>query len=403
MGNNRELRVNLLDVLETLVKRKGLIIGFTLLVSLAAAVYTFIVTPRYEAKAVLMPPSSSETAGIKNILKGTPLGKIGGLEKIAGSVPTDLANNYMAILGSRSLQMDVIQKFNLAHVYKFDKAKHYYIEDLLKEFNKHFDFEQSGEGTLEVFIVDEDPRRAADMANYMLDQLDEIYKRLMTEKNRDYRIFLGQRLDTTKTDMALAEKNLVEFQKRNKMIDITSQAKATVATGVSLEARYLVLKGNLDVAKKTFSPDHPRVQELQMQVDQLEKQRRALSGDKVSDFLLPYQAGPDIALEYMRLDRELTMQQTIFEIMVQQYEDAKFEESKNTPTIQVLDRADVPQKRVYPKRKKMVMMAFGLSFVLSFGWVLLTDYVGSFKRKHPDEASRIAKLLRQSWTFRTRA
>jgi uncharacterized protein involved in exopolysaccharide biosynthesis len=402
MGDNRELKVNMIDVLELLVKRKGFILGFTFLATLAASIATFIVHPRYAAETVLMPPSSSEASGIKNILKSTPLGKIGGIDKLAGAVPTDLADTYLAILGSRSLQLEVIRKFNLAHVYKFDKQKRYYIEDLLKEFNKHFDFDQTDEGTLVVSIIDQNPQRAAEMANYMVQQLDETYKRLMTEKNRNYRIFLGERLDITRRDMAIAEKNLVGFQKRNKMMDVASQAKATLATGVNLEARYLALKGSLEVAKRTYSADHPKVRELQILVDQLEKQRRALSGDKVSDFLLPYQAGPDIALEYLRLAREVEVQQTIFEIMVQQYEEAKFEESKNTPTVQVLDRADPPQKRVYPQRKKLVLLAFAAAFMLSSIWVLLLEFLAVFNRNQPEEASRIRKLLRQACTFRTR-
>ena len=400
MSNNRELKVNMIDVVETLVRRKRWILGLTFFVTAVTAVITLIVSPRYVAATLLMPPSNTEESGIKSILKSTPLGKIGGLDKIAGSVPDDLSSIYLSILSSRSLQMDVIKKFNLVHVYKFDKAKKYYVEDLLKEFDKHIDYEILDEGTLSIAVEDEIPQRAADMANYMTQRLDDTYKRLMTEKNRNHRIFLGERLALTRIDLDRAERNLVEFQKRNRMIDIESQAKATVETGVKLEAKYMTLKGNLEVAQKTYSADHPKVRELQIQLDQLEKQRRALSGEKVSDFLLPYQAGPDIALEYVQLSREQEIQQTIFELMVQQFEEARFEESKNTPNVQVLDPAVPPQKRIFPRRRIMVEIAFFLTFVISSFGVLALEMVKNYGKSRPEESARLKKLLRQAWSLR---
>jgi capsule polysaccharide export protein KpsE/RkpR len=353
------------------------------------------------AMTVLMPPSSSEASGIKSILKNTPLGKIGGLDKIAGSVPNDMANVYLAILSSQTLQLEVIQKFNLVHVYKLDKGKKYFVEDLLKLFRKNVEYGLDENGTLTLTMQDQSPERAAAMANYMVERLDDTYKRLMNEKNRNYRVFLGERLDTAKADLDQAEKNLVEFQKRNRIMDVPSQAKATVTTGVNLEAKYLATKGNLEVARKTYSPDHPLVRELQLQMDQLEKQRRALSGDKVSDFLLPYQAGPDLGLEYVQLSREQEIQQSIFELMVQQYEEARFEESKNTPNVQVLDVADPPQKRVSPKRRKMVEVAFVFGLLAGSIGVLLSEHIRRFNQTHPQESARLKKLFRQAWSVRT--
>ncbi len=103
MSDSRELKINMIDVLELLVKRKVFILAVTFLVTLAVIIYSLVVKERFVTNALIMPPSSSEVSGIKNILKNTPLGKVGGLEKIAGGVPTDLASIYLAILGSRAL------------------------------------------------------------------------------------------------------------------------------------------------------------------------------------------------------------------------------------------------------------------------------------------------------------
>lgn len=401
MSQKNELKVNVLDVLEILVRKKWQILGFTFFVAACVAVYSLVVKPRYVSVAVIMPPGgASQSSMLQNIIKGTPLGKIGGLETISSNMPGEETGVYMSILSSRSIRMDLIKQFNLVHVYKFDRSKKYYIEDLLKALEENLDYERTRTGTITVSVRDQSPQRAAAMTTYMVAQLDHIYKRLKNEKNRNYREFLGRRLEVVKVDLAKAEADLVRFQRANRMIDVESQARATVMTGVNLEARYITVRGNLEVARKIYSEDHPRVRELVIQQEELEKQLKRLSGDKVSDFLLPYQQGPTIALDYLRLAREVKIQEAIFELMVQQHEEAKFEESRNTPTVQVLDAPTVPQKRVYPKRRRMVQLAFIAAFLLACGFYLVREASQRFAAARPDEAGRLRRLLRQTWSLK---
>jgi tyrosine-protein kinase Etk/Wzc len=402
MSQNHELKVNLLEVLEVLVRRKRFILGLTFIVSAVTAVYTLVVSERYVANVVVMPPGNSDVSSLTNIIRNTPLGKIGGIEAIAGGMPNDRTNIYLAILSSRSIRMDLVKKFDLVKVYEFDQRPNWKHEDLLKRVDRNIKFGRNRDGTLFVAAQDEDPARAAGMANYFVEQLDTIYKRLMNEKNRNYRLFLEERLQVVKGDLEKAEGELLAFQKKYKMVDVAAQAKATVATGVNLEANYLVVQGNLEVARKIYSDDHPKVRELEMQLKQLDAQRRRLSGEKVSDFLLPYQQTPDLALKYLRLERELEIQRTIFELMIQQHEQAKFEESKNTPTVQVLDPAIPPQKRVFPKRRMMVQIAFALSLLTGSLLVLLVEAVRRYRLGRPEEAARLGRLWKQAWTIRNR-
>jgi uncharacterized protein involved in exopolysaccharide biosynthesis len=172
--------------------------------------------------------------------------------------------------------------------------------------------------------------------------------------------------------------------------------------GANVEARYLAARGNLEVARSTFSESHPVVRELKLELEQLEQQRRTLSDSHFSDLLVPYKSAPEIALDYMRLKREQAVQQMIFDLILQQYEEAKFEESRNTPNVQVLDRADPPQKRTYPKRRKMVQLAFAASFILASVFVLLREYARKFRHENPEEFARYAGIARQLWVVRAK-
>ena len=64
------------------------------------------------------------------------------------------------------------------------------------------------------------------------------------------------------------------------------------------------------------------------------------------------------------------MQEVILETLTKQYELAKVEEARETPSVKVLDTADVPERKSYPPRTILVILGTGFVFVLSCVWVL---------------------------------
>jgi len=403
MSKNRELSVNMLDVLQLLARKKLPILGFAFAIAAVTAVISVILPPKYSSQAVLLPPSSASESSFGRILKSVPLGKIGGISRMLDGAPTDLTNTYMSILESRSLRMDMIEEFDLIKLYKFDKQKRYFIEDVIKQLNKNISAGLDEErGTIVVEAIDRDPKRAAAMATYMVTQLEAIYVKLTTEKNRNYRIFLGQRLDTVKANLRNAEEELTRFQKKHNILDVEEQGKATIKTGVELEAQYLAARTTLEIARKTFSEEHPQVRELKVQLEQMDKMRKEVSRGRVSDFLIPYGESQQLALEFLRLKREFEIQQTILEFMLPQYEEAKFEESKNTPNVQILDPATVPQKRFFPKRRMMVQIAFIVAFIVACVATLVLDGIRQYRASHPENYARVAGIARSLWTIRNR-
>lgn len=393
----KTIEINLLDSLEAVIRRKRGILAFALLVAIITAIVSLIVPKKYESRAVLMPPSSSAASMLNKVAKNIPLGKLGGAGLLGGSGQNDLTNVYLAILSSRTLRSEMIRKFNLVHVYKFDKAKKYYVEDVLKEVNRHVSSDISDEGTILIFTEDEDPVRAADMANFMANYLNEVYKTLTTQKDKSYRLFVEGRVNIAKKDLQKAEADLLEFQKKNRMVDIEEQSKASIEAGSQLEAQYRLAELNLDIYRKMYTEDNPKIREQLTGLRSLEKQKNQLSTDRTSDLLIPYRQAPDIAIEYLRLKREFKIQEALTDFLIQQYEEAKFEESKNTPYVQVLDPGVPAQRRSFPHRSKMVLIAFFSSVLAGSFLTLFMDYLEKFKRKNPEESAKIFRILRQTW------
>src|SRR6202035_2862834 len=60
----------------------------------------------------------------------------------------------------------------------------------------------------------------------------------------------------------------------------------------------------------------------------------------------------------------------VFETLTKQYELAKVEEARETPSVKVLDIADVPEHKSYPPRLFMMIFGTGFVFFMACVWVL---------------------------------
>ena len=68
--------------------------------------------------------------------------------------------------------------------------------------------------------------------------------------------------------------------------------------------------------------------------------------------------------------RRTKVQEIVLETLTKQYELAKVEEARETPSVKVLDAADVPERKSYPPRTILVILSTGFAFVLSCVWLL---------------------------------
>jgi hypothetical protein len=79
---------------------------------------------------------------------------------------------------------------------------------------------------------------------------------------------------------------------------------------------------------------------------------------------------PLLGVRWLDLYRETKIQETVYELLTQQFEIAKVEEAKETPTVKVLDPPDWPEKKYTPFRMLIVLLGMLLSFFGGVVWVL---------------------------------
>ena len=350
-----EDEINLLDYWRVLVKRK-LIIGLIVIAAIIVSViYALTLPPIYASTASILPPQEGGGAG--GILSQLS----GGLGGLAGSflgVQTP-AGQWMAILKSRTIKETIIQRFGLMKIFE---AKT--MEEAITTLDGMVKISKSKEEVLSITAEDKDPKRAAVLANAFVEELDRVNKGMVTTSGRRMRVFLEKRLNEAKIELAKAEESMKAFQEGNRAVKLDDQSRAIIEAIGIVKGQLMAKEVELQTMLSYATSNNPQAEILKTQVEELTEKLRELGEGKKSpgnpssqDIFIPTAKIPDLALQYARLLREAKVQQTLYELLTQQYEMARIQEAKDTPTVQVLDEAKVPELKSKPSKRQIVMLS----------------------------------------------
>jgi tyrosine-protein kinase Etk/Wzc len=371
------------DLLIVLVKYRKLILINVLLVTIASVIVSILISNEYTATASFISPKK----------KGGLFGDIGGFSNsikdlsrtLGGRLGTvsDEAYNYLVILQSRTASQKIIQKFNLRDVYEIDKAKPF--EDVIKALSNNVDFNIEDEGNIVISVTDKIPERAAEMANYYIQILNEISTELSITESRNNREFIEKRFIQAQNDILAIEDSLENFSKKYNVLAIEDQIKAAIGVAAELKAKLEIAKLELEILIQNYGDNNPLVQQANLKVDELIKQLGNLRFGEDKNLksslnvFVPFEKVPETGILYIRLKRDYEIQSKILEFIYPIYEQAKIEEQKDIPVVLVVDSAIPPEKKSSPKRSLIVIGAFLVSLFFSVGYVLIKESYSSLQ------------------------
>jgi uncharacterized protein involved in exopolysaccharide biosynthesis len=373
----QENEATLFDYLATFVKWRRVFIVNLVVVALLTTIVSLILPKWYRATAVIMTPEDDAGAiDVAALLSNLPV-NVGGLGISLG--PTE-SMNYLAILRSRTVWENIIYRFDLQRVYKEEN-----IELTLKELNENVEFTVGKEGQIIVEVLDKSPGRAAAMANAFVSQLDSLNKIFKIDKARSNRLWLQRRFEENTQALHAAEQNLKTFKQQHGVIDIPEQTKAAIAGAAELQADIYAAEIELAVKEKYFTSTNEEILKMRAEVQELKRKLSELeSGAGLEGangknaphrLFIPFAELPDLALEYARLYRNVLVQGKLFEVIFQMYEQAKIQEAKDTPTVQILDTARTPIRKAKPKRALMIILSGFLSLVVTGLFVFTKEFL----------------------------
>jgi len=84
---------------------------------------------------------------------------------------------------------------------------------------------------------------------------------------------------------------------------------------------------------------------------------------------------PELGQEYVRLMREFKVQEAINELLTKQYEMAKLTEAKDVSTMQIIQKASLPDKKSRPKRATVILVSTFIVGMLSIFAAFVFEYI----------------------------
>lgn len=342
----------------------------------------FALPKRYAASTQLMPPDNQSTSAM-----GLLAGMSGAADRALGNAAGDLLGQkssgalFIGILRSRTVEDRLVDRFQLTKVYRTRLEQD--AQDELQDNTAISEDRKSGIITIEV--TDRSPQRAAAMAQEYVEELNRVVTELNTSSAHRERVFLEGRLAEVEQNLESAEKSFSEFASKNTAIDIQAQGKAMIESAATLEGQMIAAQTELQGLKQIYTGDNVRVRTIQARVEELDRQLQKLGGkfDAASgsgglDDAPPNDPSmypsirklPLLGVSYADLYRTTKVQEATFETLTEEYELAKVEEVKETPSVKVLDAATAPERKSFPPRLAIMFLCTCVALAATAALVL---------------------------------
>jgi tyrosine-protein kinase Etk/Wzc len=378
------------------VRFRWFLFWFVLVVSVAATTYALLSPKWYKAAASVLPAEKNDLlstlSGISSLTKGFSAGK--GLAALAGT--NSESDKYVAILKSGTITDDIIKKFDLRKEYEKDND---FYEKVVKEWQSNCEFDIQNEGTLTIGVYDKDPKKAAEIANYLIDKLNEVNTNLGVQNAKANRIFVEKRYLQSKNDIDSLESMMKMFQEKYGVIAVPEQLEATVKSMSTIYVDFYQKELQFNVLKQTYGADHPMTKKAKIELDEMKKKINDLNAGKDDSqkdvkLLIPFKQAPKLSNEYLKIYQNLKIQYTILEFIQPLYEQAKIEEVRNTPSVLVLDRAGAPERKAKPKASLYALTAMVTSLVVGYLIVFFIVLMQKSKMVSPEKYNFIVENLK---------
>ncbi|MGA7646586.1 MAG: GNVR domain-containing protein [Terriglobales bacterium] len=382
----------IVSVMELFWRSRRFLLRLAAAAVMVLTMVAFLITSEYESTVQLMPPDSQSSFSTSAMaaLSSLPTAAAGsGLaSSLLGGIKTQGAT-VVAFLESRTVEDDLINRFDLRKVYGFSR----YVDTRNKLAKRTSIEEDRKSGVITLAVADRDRRRARDLAQAYVDELDFLFTRLSTSSARRERIFLEERLKGVKQELDDSSRQLSEFSSQNATFDAQNQTKAMIEGAARLQGELIAAESETRALEPIYGSENVRLRSAKMRVGELRRQLERLGGagangtsSEPGDIYPPLRQMPMLGVRYADLYRTVKIREATFEILTKQYEIARVEEAKELPSIKVLDAPDVPERKSFPPRLLIIVFGTFLTVIVGMAWVVIR---AAWRRTGSGEPARI--------------
>lgn len=310
----------------------------------------------------------------------------------------------LVILNSQSLRNKIIDEFDLEEVYGTDIQ-----EALLNNLNQNITISESREGgfgfnpivSIRLSVTDRDPERAQKMNQFILSELDAEMKRYNRLSSEEMLEILENRYEQNLVELEEAERRLNTFQNEYGILQLDSQASAVIENLASLKAEITSKEIELAVLGNVLERNSQRFKSKQLELRELENRYRSFiqRSENLSDvedtFYSLYDL-PDLFLQYIRLQRDVEIQQAINESLFPQLEQQRISYRNSSSGLKFVDEPNFPTYKDSPKRAIITLAGMFFSIFLA----LIVVFIRELLKDPESESAKKIKEIQAELSFR---
>ena len=380
--------MQLSQLIRRMIRERWMIYYLTVGFGLIMLIYGLIVPKKYQSEGRILPQQQEGgMLGLSSLIAEAGRssgGRIASVAKAAGlSLGTSPSDMLKAFLSSRTLMEKVIIDLNLFQEFKIKNRS---MEMATKQLRPMITVDVTREDLLIVTARSKRPQLAADLVNSFITNLDLFLKEKSMTKGKYERVFLGERLTTASNELTTAEESLQAYQQRHKTILPSEELKAAIKAYADLKLQLFAKELEYEIADRYTASDNPYITTLSRErrafrnkIEEIESADSAGKGFGVG-FGISFRNLPAVQTKYLRRYRDVRVKEEVYAFILQQFEQAKIMEVRDTPTITILDRGRVPERKIAPKRLKLVVLGLIIGFLIGLLAVVFSDFYSGFRR-----------------------
>lgn len=379
----------MLGLLRLLVHNRGLLWKYPLMIGVLVIAVSFLFPNIYRSTVTILPPErdfqsmSQPTGDLKTFLAG-------GMALPVMATPSDI---LAAVLESRTVRESTSVILDLPSRWDMKPM------DVIEELRTSVEAKVAPSGVISFWVEYRHRWFADTLANTMVHIADRLNQTIVNTKASRTRQFVEDRLNETRRQLDSAAAELERFQQEHRTIALDVEVKAMVEGAAKLRALQTADEIELSVLKGSLSADHPSIRALTSRIQETELKLLELETPSASDTSRAYLGTgftelPKLAQELAIRLRDVKVSEALYELLTQQYEHARIQERRDTPTFSVLDPAAGGGAKVRPKRLYLGLGTVVVAFVLVLGLVIAQNWFGRLAEVDPERHESIRSLWR---------
>lgn len=391
--------ISLVDLAAILWKRKRMIIGITVVVMIGVLGYSIgslLLPPEksylpnvYTPKATMLIQSSS-SGGLSAALAASGLSSVASLAGVSTGGNTNGA--LAGVLATSNSTLDSLNaKFGFTEKYKIKKeAVSGTRAAIKKNMNAKLDEKTN---IFTISYTDIDPVLAKEVVDETVLILEARFATMSGSKAVQQRDLLEKKLNEVDLSVKELEAEVKAFQQKYGVIQVEALAQEQITILATLRSQLILKEMEIANYEKISRVNDPMMIQLKNERDGvLAKIKEIETGKGTGTHVMPSQKDlPGIAFEYSKLERDLLVQTELFKLLTQQYELAKLNASGQDPVFQVLEMAEVPDKKSGPGRGMICVVATLAGFFVAVLLAFVLESIGKM-RSDPATVARFKAL-----------